>query len=106
VARVAGTDRLVYLHPEAIATNDDVERAEVVAGEGGRFSIAVRFTPSGAQKMERATSAAVGKRLAVLIDGQVVADPVVRGPIGASGVLTGNFSRADADKIAAGIPRK
>jgi preprotein translocase subunit SecD len=43
--------------------------------------------------------------MAVLVDGRVVMAPVVRSPISGSAVITGNFTRADAERIAEGIYR-
>jgi preprotein translocase subunit SecD len=41
--------------------------------------------------------------MAVLIDGAVVMAPVVRSPITDSAVITGNFTQAEAERIADGI---
>ena len=41
--------------------------------------------------------------MAILIDGQVVMAPVLRTPISASAVVTGNFTKAEAERIVNGI---
>jgi preprotein translocase subunit SecD len=41
--------------------------------------------------------------VAILIDGQVVMAPVVRASLGASATITGNFTRAQAERIVNGI---
>jgi preprotein translocase subunit SecD len=103
-ARVTGTDRVVYLHQETIVTNDDIAQSGVVAGSGpSRFGIEVLFTTAGAEKMRRATAGHIGKPVAVLIDGEVVMAPVLRSPIGASAVISGDFTRAEAERIVEGI---
>jgi hypothetical protein len=103
-ATVAGSSQTVYLHREVIVTNGDIARAEVVPGEQpSTFSVSVVFKPEGARKMLRATTEHLGQRLAILIDGEVVAAPVVKSPISKSAGLSGTFTKPEADRIAAGV---
>jgi preprotein translocase subunit SecD len=53
--------------------------------------------------MREATADHNGRPLAILIDGTVVAAPVVRGPISTSAVITGRYSDAEAERIVEGI---
>jgi hypothetical protein len=103
-AVVPGAGRSVYLHPETVVTNSDIAQAAVVPGDTvSAFGIAVTFTADGSAKMSRATQGHLGKPLALLIDGRVVMAPVLRGAITASAVISGNYTRAEADRIVAGI---
>jgi hypothetical protein len=103
-ARVAGTDRVVYVHEEIIVTNDDVTQSRVVQGDGpSHFGVGVEFNAAGAEKLRRATANHIGGPVAILIDGDVVAVPVLRDPIGNSAVISGDFSRAEAERIVSGI---
>jgi preprotein translocase subunit SecD len=52
----------------------------------------VTFTPSGSEKFLRATDNHVGKRVAILIDGQVVASPSLKSAIRSSAEINGNFT--------------
>ena len=72
-------------------------------GSGSGFGVEVTFTPSGAEKISRATASYAGKHIAILIDGQVVALPILRSPINVSAVIGGNLTRTDADRIASGM---
>src|SRR5215831_10644236 len=73
-AAVAGSDKKVYLHREAIVTNTDVVQATVVPGiTSVNFNVAVTFNSAGAAKMARATSEHLNKPVAILINGRVVA---------------------------------
>jgi hypothetical protein len=103
---VAGSSRTIYLHEDTVVTNSDIASAEVVAGGASSFSVAVTFTASGAEKMSRASGSHIGKPLAILIDGEVVMAPVVRAPITTSAVITGNLTKAEAERIVAGIVGK
>jgi len=103
-AKVSGSDRLVYLHEEVIVTNSDIAEAEVVrSGNSSQYGVAVKFIASGAEKMRAATENHIGKPVAILIDGQIAIAPVVRTPIDTSAVISGNYTRAEAERIVNGI---
>jgi preprotein translocase subunit SecD len=103
-ARVSGSDRLVYLHNDIVVTNGDISRAEVVQGNGpSQFSVSVEFTAAGAKKMRSATESHMGKPMAILLDGQVVMAPTIRAPIDSSAMITGNYTKAEAERIANGL---
>lgn len=103
-AMVSGSDQLVYLHDEDIVTNSDIAAARVVQGNGpSQYSVSVEFNATGAEKMRAATQDHLGKILAILLDGQVVMAPVLRSPIGASAMITGNLTKTQAERIVKGI---
>jgi hypothetical protein len=103
-ARVSGSDRVIYLHQEAIVTNSDVAQSRVVQGDNAsRFGVAVEFTAAAAQRMRQATASHIGKPAAILIDGEVVMAPTVRAPISTLGLISGDFTRAEAERIVSGI---
>jgi hypothetical protein len=105
-AGVTGAGRAIYLHEEIVVTNADIERSAVVPVPGSsppRFNIGIRFNEAGADKMRRVTANHLGKPLAVLIDGEVVMAPVLRSAIGESAMITGDYSRAEAERIVNGI---
>jgi preprotein translocase subunit SecD len=103
-AKVSGSDRSVYLHDEVIVTNGDIAAARVVqGGDPSQYGVSVEFNASGAEKMRAATGNHIGKPVAILLDGQVVMAPVLRTPIGAAAVVTGNLTRTEAERIASGI---
>jgi hypothetical protein len=103
-AQISGTDRFVYLHDEVVVTNADIERCTAVTGNGAsRYNIGIEFNAAGARKMREATANHVGRPAAILIDGEVVMAPTVRVPIGASAVIDGDYSKAEAERIINGI---
>ena len=102
--KATDSGQTVYLHDETIVTNSDIASAQVVpGGSPTQYRVSVQFTPSGAEKMRVATANHIGKPVAILLDGEVVMAPTVRTAIGANAVITGNFSREQAEKIANGI---
>jgi preprotein translocase subunit SecD len=57
--------------------------------ETDRAAIAIDFTDAGARLAHEVTARAVGRRLAVVVDNHVVAQPVIRQPIdGARALIT------------------
>jgi preprotein translocase subunit SecD len=101
---IPGTDRKIYLHQETVIVNGDIARAQVAQSAGAsNFGVDVTFTAEGAAKMLRATQNHIGRPLAILIDGDVVTAPVVRAGIGTSATISGSFSRAEAERLVAGI---
>jgi preprotein translocase subunit SecD len=53
--------------------------------------------------MRQATSSHVGAPLAFLLNGDVVAAPVVVGPMSTSVAIGGDYTRAEAERLANGI---
>jgi hypothetical protein len=103
-AKVSGSDRSVYLYDEAIVTNSDIAAARVVPGGGpAQYYVHVKFNAAGAEKMRAATQNHIGTHLAMLINGQVTAAPMLRTAISTSAVISGNFTRAQAERIVNGI---
>jgi preprotein translocase subunit SecD len=103
VAGAKADGRLIYLHPEVVVDNADVTRASVVQQADGRFAVAVDFAPAAVRRLSEATAAHVGRPLAIVLDGDVALAPTVRGPIGPSAMITGDYSQAEAERIANGI---
>lgn len=103
-ARVARSNRVVYLHRDVIVTNGDIAGSRVVPGASpAEFWIDVRLNAAGAEKMRQATMNHIGKPVAILIDGDVVTAPTLKSAIGAAALISGSYTRADAERIATGI---
>jgi hypothetical protein len=103
-ARVPGSDRVIYLHPQVIVTNDDIAQSRVIQGDGpSHFGVGLEFNPAGAEKMRQATAGHIGGPVALRIDGEVAAAPIVRAVIGTSAVISGDYTRAEAERIVRGI---
>lgn len=103
-APVGSHPRLVYLHDAVVVSNDHVAAAQVTSGrDADHFGVEVVFTPEGARRMFQATSAHVGRPVALLVDELVVMAPTVRSAIGDRATLTGDYTRAEAERLAAGL---
>ena len=103
-AAVGLQPRLVYVHDEAILTNADIAGARVVAGASlEQFGVEVRLSEQGSASMRAATRRHIGRPVALMLDGLVVAAPTVRSEIGDVGMLSGDYSRSEAERIVRGI---
>ena len=101
--KVSGTDRSVYLHDEVVVSNSDIAAARLVQSGPTPYSVGIEFNASGAEKMRVATGSHIGRPVAILLDGQVVMAPTVKASLGASAVITGNFTRTQAERIVKGV---
>jgi hypothetical protein len=105
-ATVAGTSRRIFLHKDALVTNQDITEARVVLNDRNKPAILVRFAQSAQPKLREATEAHRGKPLAILVDGRVVTAPIVKWRIGESAEIEAGFSREEAERIAKGLAGK
>jgi preprotein translocase subunit SecD len=102
--KASGAAQSVYLHKQAVVTNSDIASAYVVPDNtAGQYAVTIGFNASGAKKMLRATTTHIGKPMAILIDGQLAMAPLVRSPVSTSAVVTGSFTKTEAERIANGI---
>jgi SecDF, P1 head subdomain len=100
-AKVAGADKYVYLHHQVVVSNNDIAEVKVVqAGAPSQYGISIKLNAAGAGNMRQATEAHIGRPLAILLDGQVIMAPVVRDTVGGSALLTGHYTKAEAQNIA------
>jgi preprotein translocase subunit SecD len=100
------TGRQIYIDIDSqpVVANSDIVQAHVVQGDSAStFGVSLTFNAEGAARMLRATQSHIGRPLAILIDGEVVAAPVVRSPITTSAIISGNYARGEAERIVGGI---
>ncbi len=100
-----GSGRTIYLNRDVVLTNEDIAETRVVPLPSG-FGVEVDFTGAGAAKMRLATTENVGRLLAILVDGTVLAAPSVRSPIDQIGMISGDFTKDEAERLAEGIRRR
>jgi protein-export membrane protein SecD len=78
------TDKIPYI-VQAVAplTGDDLQDARVSINQQENTPfVSLSFKPQGAKTFEKLTSENVGKRMAIILDGNVYSDPVIRERIG------------------------
>ena len=90
-----------YVVRRAIEVSGDRLVDAQPAFQDGRPIVTFRFDPAGGRKFGQVTSENVGKRLAIVLDNKVISAPVIQSAIvGGSGIITGNFTVAEADQLA------
>ena len=105
-AEIVGTDNKVYLHKTVVAASKDIAEASVILDAIGKPAIAITFTDEGANKIAEVTERHHGKRLAILVDGQVISAPIIRVRIVKKAKVTGNFTEPEATRIAKALCAK
>ncbi|GGM94721.1 protein translocase subunit SecDF [Thermus composti] len=84
-----------------LLTGADLADARAVFDQFGRPQVSLTFTPEGAKKFEEVTRQNIGKRLAIVLDGNVYTAPVIRQAItGGQAVIEGLSSLEEASEIA------
>jgi preprotein translocase subunit SecD len=97
-ATVAGSKDKVYLYKTADLTGADIDSA-AVAGDAKNPVIEITFTEAGAKKAAKMSEDHINKPVAIVVDGKVIAAPVVRVKLGATIRISGQFTEAEAQKI-------
>ena len=70
----------------------------------GSPSVSFSLRPEGAQLFGEITQAAIGERLAIILDGEVVSAPRINGAIlGGNGQITGSFTDKEAFELATSL---
>jgi len=88
------------LIPTDLTGADLAESSVVFDRNTGKPSVSLSFTQSGAAKFEKITGENVGKRLAIILDNEVIEAPVVNEKItGGKAQITGNFTTDSAKKL-------
>ncbi len=78
-----------------------IKSATVMRGAADQMEIGFKFHPEAAKQFAEITRTNVGRRLAILLDGQLQTAPVIRSPIeGGAGVISGTFTPKEAFKLA------
>ena len=102
----------VARHTEPRVTGEDLESAAVQRDPtAGGLSIGFRLSGEGGRKFSQLTRnykahgpknpTDRGRQLAIILDDQLISAPVINSEIGSSGEITGRFTPAQAQKLAA-----
>lgn len=95
-----GSDRLLYVELESIATRADVASARVIDDPNGKPAIEVTFKDEAAQRLREATAGHAGNPLAIFVDSKLLCAPKLQERFGERAIITGDFRRQYAEGIA------
>jgi preprotein translocase subunit SecD len=104
-ATVAGTKDKVYLYKTADLTATDIDSV-MIAGDAKNPTIEITFTEAGAKKAAKMSEDHINKPVAIVVDGKVIAAPIVRVKLGATILISGHFTEEEAAKIVKAITGK
>lgn len=101
----------LYLDPAAVCTAADFSEVSPGTDEVGRAVITIVLTEAGKQKFAKATREYIGKKIAILGNGKLLAAPIVQeeipgGRIRISGSFTMEEVTALAERLRKDIPEK
>ncbi|MFT7144798.1 MAG: preprotein translocase subunit SecD [Alphaproteobacteria bacterium] len=89
------------LKKRAALTGENLSDASSGFDQTGQNAVQISFDAKGAKQFAKLTTKFVGKRMAIVLDGQVYSAPSLREPIlGGSASITGSFTSAEAQDLA------
>jgi preprotein translocase subunit SecD len=107
-ATLAHSGQKIFLHDSVVISNDDVVGARVFPSDDGTgFNVGIFFSGQGSEKIgAEAVESHVGKRMAILVNGDVMAAAILRGLVRQKALIIGGFTSAQADEIATALNGK
>jgi len=95
---------LLYITPNASMTHDastqwTVESTGISQDQIGRPAVAFHLDNTGGNMMNRLTGQHLQQPMAIVLDNQVYSAPNINGQIGKSGIIEGEFSKAELDYL-------
>lgn len=101
---IGKTAQLVFYEDSGKPTNltgADLESSQIIFDTtNGKPTVSLLFSTEGGNKFAEITKSNIGKKLPIVLDGQVVADPVVNEEIlDGKAVISGNFTLEEAKKL-------
>ncbi len=98
---VVGGKETVVLEPKVQLDVRAVAAAKTEIDDFGRPRIALTFTPTGAKTFADITRAGIKRRLAMIVNGEVLSAPVIQSEIReGKAVITGSFTKQEAQTVA------
>jgi len=94
-----GESEYYLLRREALITGRDLKSARVGVDETNRPQINFTLNPMSTDKFARDTGRNIGRRLAIVLDEEVVSAPTIQNKLGADNRITGRFTTEEAQEL-------
>jgi len=106
--KVAGTGETVFLAQKPDLTESDMAWAQTQVDRlSGRASVLAHFTIEGSDKLAALTRRNIGRRIAIVIDGKIIATPLITSQIPNGRLLIEGFkSAAEAQRVADALAKR
>ena len=82
-----------------------LEKVYTTTGVMGRPAVGFEFDENGSKLFYNLTKSNIGNQLAIIIDAQVMSVPNINSPVSKSGVIEGQFTKKEVDKIVAELQK-
>jgi preprotein translocase subunit SecD len=93
--------RSILLKKETLLTGEYLSEARVNFDQRtGRPEVGIKFNTKGSRIFAKITEENIGKRLAIVLDGEVYSAPVIKDKIVGPGVISGNYTDESARNLA------
>lgn len=102
LADIGGAPKTVYWPLKRVSTvsGADLRNAQRSSDEWGEPSVSFELTQEAGQRFEQATQENLHRRMAILLDGQVISAPEIQGVIRDQGIIKGGFDITRAEDLA------
>jgi len=103
--KITGSEQEVYLRDQTVLSTVHIASAKVTeAPYSGGPQINIELTKEGTSIFAEVTRNNIDKPLAIIVGGKVISAPIIRSEItGGKAVISGDFTREEAQRIASGI---
>ena len=103
---VPGSQQKVYLDNKPLAKLFDVSFVRVIDDVAGQPEIEIHFAGSSAPEIQEMTQSHLNQPVAMLQDGELLSAQTLQKPFGGMTIITGSFSRGEAEQIVRKIRQK
>jgi preprotein translocase subunit SecD len=90
----------MVVRTESVIASRHLKNARPSTGMNGAPAVSFFLTTEGGDLFSRFTERHVGERLAIVLNNVIYSAPVIEGKIGAEGVISGQFTRQQAEDLA------
>lgn len=103
--KAVGSDQTFHVNKQALLNALDVRWAKASRDRHLHSpAILLSFTPEGAKKLAEVTASNINRRLAIIVDGQLLSAPIIRARIEAGeALIQGSFTGKDSTQIVRAI---
>ncbi len=98
---IDGTESSLYwpLKQVSVVSGSDLRTAFRSSGEWNEPAVSFQLTQDAGKRFEVATRENVGRKMAIVLDDQVISAPVIRAVIRDSGIIEGGFTISTAEDL-------
>jgi hypothetical protein len=96
---VPGSEHRVYVEKQPFASIMDVGAIRMIDDATGKPAIEVTFLPDAVKRVSDVTQQHLNKPVAILAGGKLFSAPTIREQFGSTAVITGEFSRSEAEQV-------